>query len=451
MRKGRSHSLKGLTKHLNTRNRAILAIALPAIITNITTPILAMADLAIVGRLGSATYIGAIAVGSNLFNMVYWLLGFLRAGTSGLTAQAVGAGMTSRRDSIFYRGLIIGFLLGILALALSPLIAGIFVPFMEADAATSSLAETYFLTVIWGAPAYLASLAISGWLLGNQNSVATLKIAVFINISNILLSLFFVFVLGMKIKGVALGTCTSQWLGCIYGLRIALRQYRPAFSRWKAVFALPELKLFFRLNSDIFLRTLCLVAVTLWFTRTGAQAGPDILAANALLMQLFMLFSFFMDGFAYAGEAIAGKEFGAGNMAELRRLEAALMKWGLALSILGMAVYFLAGEWILRLLTEEESVMKVARDYLPWAVTIPLCGFMAFIYDGIFIGLSLTRKLLLSMLFAIAVFFATYLLLFPLWGNNALWLAFSLYLLTRGISQYFLLKKALPRGVNCHT
>lgn len=425
---------------LNSRHRAILKIALPAIITNITTPILAMADLAIVGRLGSATYIGAIAVGSNLFNMVYWLLGFLRAGTSGLTAQAVGAADSSRRDAHFYRGLFIGVGLGVLALVLSPLIATIFVPFMEADAATSALAEEYFLVVIWGAPAYLASLAVSGWLLGNQNSVATLKIAVFINLTNIFLSLVFVFLLGMKIEGVALGTATSQWLGCLYGLWIVRRRYAPRFTTLNAVFNGRELRRFFSLNFDIFLRTLCLVAVTLWFTRTGARLGPDILAANALLMQLFMLFSFFMDGFAYAGEAIAGKEWGAGRGASLRRLERDLMMWGVALSLLGVAVYFFCGEYIIGFLTDEADVRNASADYLYWAVTVPLFGFMAFIYDGIYIGISLTRRLLFSMLIAMGVFFLTYFLLRGALGNHALWLAFCLYLLTRGVCQFFFLR-----------
>ena len=399
-----------------------------------------MVDLAIVGRLGSPVFIGAIAVGSSIFNMVYWLLGFLRAGTSGLTAQAVGAGDLSRRDDLFFRGASIGAILGVLALLLSPLIATVFIPFMEADADTSALAEEYFLTVIWGAPAYLTTSAVSGWLLGNQNTVATLRIAVLTNVANIVLSLTFVWGLGMKIVGVALGTATAQWLGCLYGLWIVFRQYRPRFNNRRRVFNGRELRLFFRLNFDIFLRTLCLVAVTLWFTRTGAKLGADILAANALLMQLFMLFSFFMDGFAYAGEAIAGKELGAHNVKALKRLEINLMKWGVVLSVLTMAIYFLCGELILGLLTKEEGVRRVAADFLPWAVTVPLCGFMAFIYDGVFIGLSLTRRLLLSMVIAMGVFFAVYLLFHPLMGNHSLWLAFCLYLLTRGVSQYFLLR-----------
>lgn len=421
------------------RQRAILRIALPAIITNITTPLLGLADIAITGRLGSASYIAALAVGTSLFNMVYWLLNFLRAGTSGLTAQAVGAGELTRRDDLLFRGMAIGAALGILAIVISPILATVFIPFMEADAVTSDIAEHYFLIVIWGAPAYLATYAISGWLLGNQNSVATLKMAVFTNLANITLSLCFVWIFKMKIEGVALGTAVSQWGGCIYGLRLTFKKYRPKFKTVKETFSRRELGRFFSLNFDIFLRTLCLVGVSLWFTRTGAKAGADILAANALLMQMFLLFSFFMDGFAYAGEALAGKELGAGNRVNLKFLEKDLMKWGLALSTVGLIVYFLGGELILGFLTDEEHVKNVAKDYLPWAVTIPLCGFMAFIYDGIFIGMSLTRKMLVSMLAAIIVFFATYFILYPSLGNHALWLAFSLYLLTRGFAQTLLL------------
>lgn len=432
------------------RQRVILRIALPAIITNITTPILGLVDVAVAGRLGSGSYIGAIAVGSSLFNMIYWLLNFLRAGTSGLTAQAVGAGDIGRRDAILSRGLVIGALLGLLALVLSPLLAAIFIPFMEADAPTSALAETYFMIVIWGAPAYLASYAVSGWLLGNQNSMATLKIAVFTNLVNIALSVSFVFLFGMKIEGIGLGTALSQWLGFFYGLFIISRtagkregslSRRLGLSISRQNFSRAELKKFFSINFDIFLRTLCLVAVTLWFTRTGARIGADVLAANALLMQLFMLFSFFMDGFAYAGEAIAGKELGAGRRGNIRLLERDLLLWGLALSTAGLIVYFFFGEWIIGLLTDDLGVKAIASDYLPWAITIPLCGFMAFIYDGIFIGMANTRKMLLSMAIAMSVFFITYFICFPVWGNHGLWLSFSLYLVTRGVVQGMLMKR----------
>lgn len=437
-----------LTPSFNDRHRAILRIALPAIVTNITTPILGLVDLAIAGHLGSAAFIGAIAVGSSLFNMIYWLLNFLRAGTSGLTAQAVGAGHSIQRDEIFFRGLFIGAFLGLLTLLLSPLLAAVFLPFMESDAPTTALAKRYFLTVIWGAPAYLATYAITGWLLGNQNSVATLRIAILTNVVNILLSILFVFILKMKIEGVALGTALSQWIGCLYGLWLIRRRYAPRLATFKGLFQGEKIKRFFSINFDIFLRTACLVAVTLWFTRTGAKMGTDILAANALLMQLFLLFSFFMDGFAYAGEAIAGKELGAGHQEKIRALEKDLLKWGLSLALLGCIIYFFAGELILGLLTKEEGVKAVAADYLAWAITIPLFGFMAFIYDGIFIGMTLTRKMLISMACAMAIFFLTYFLLRQAWGNHALWLAFSLYLLTRGLAQTLLLQYSRIRRLH---
>lgn len=435
----------------SNRRRAILRIALPAIITNITTPILGMADVAIAGRMGSGAYIGAIAVGSAIFNMIYWLLNFLRAGTSGMTAQAYGARDIAAMREILRRSLTLGGAIGAAVLLLSPLIAAVFIPFMEADAATAPIAEEYFLTVIWGAPAYIATYAVSGWLLGNQDSVATLKIAVLTNVVNILLSLCFVFIFKMGIKGIGLGTAVSQWAGCLYGLfKVRKAAFGDIFSRsgtsGKSVGGLEasrksRLRAYFPPEHlHIFLRTLCLVAVTLWFTRTGARMGADLLAANALLMQLFMLFSFFMDGFAYAGEALAGKLLGAGRREEIRILERDLLKWGVALSAVGMILYFSCGEWILGLLTDDGTVRTAAKDYLPWAVTVPLCGFMAFIYDGIFIGMSLTGRLLASMAVAMAVFFISYFIFYPSMGNHGLWLSFCLYLLTRGLLQSLLLR-----------
>ena len=424
---------------INDINRAVLRIALPAIITNITTPILGLVDLAIVGHFGSAAYIGAIAVGSSLFNMVFWLLNFLRAGTSGLTAQAVGAGNMKVRDIILWRGSFIGFILGVITLIISPVLADLLIPFMETDAATAPLAENYFQIAIWGAPAYLLTYALSGWLLGNQDSMSTLQIAVVTNVVNIALSLSFVGFLGMKIEGVALGTAISQWIGAITGVLIIYRKYSPRRSSLSSIFYMTELKSFFKLNADILLRTACLIAVTLWFTRTGAGYGADILAANALLMQLFMLFSFFMDGFAFAGEALAGKHYGAGEIPLVRKIVKNLLWWGVGLSTLGLVVYFFAGEWIIAILTDDLHVRNVAKDYLPWAITIPLFGFMAFVYDGVFIGMTLTRQMLLSMAIAMGVYFLLYFLLRESLGNHALWLAFSAYLLTRGIAQSILL------------
>lgn len=425
---------------INELNRAVLRIALPAIITNITTPILGLVDLAIVGHFGSAAFIGAIAVGSSLFNMIYWLLNFLRAGTSGLTAQTVGAGDKKGNSVILWRGVSIGALFGLATLFLSPFICRFLIPFMEADAVTSGLAEEYFSIVIWGAPAYITTYAISGWLLGNQDSVSTLWIALITNVTNIILSLSFVGVFQMKIEGVALGTCVSQWIGAISGFIIVRRKYAPEIPSLASIVDFKELKHFFSINIDIFLRTACLIAVTLWFTRSGAKMGETILATNSILMQLFMLFSFFMDGFAYAGEALAGKYYGAKEPDAIKKLIRALLKWGVALASAGIVIYFFAGELIVSFLTDDIHVRITARTYLPWAVSIPLCGFMAFIYDGVYIGMTLTRKMLITMACAMGVFFITFFLTRTSMGNHGLWLAFSLYLITRGVLQMAVLK-----------
>lgn len=428
-------------------SRAILRIALPAIVTNITTPILGLVDLAIVGHFGSAAYIGAIAVGSSLFNMVYWLLNFLRAGTSGLTAQAVGAGNRIETKRILRQGAVIGATLGVATVALSPLLAWLLIPFMEADAATARLAETYFMIAIWGAPAYLTTNALSGWLLGNQDSVSTLWIAIVTNVANIALSLTLVGAFSMKIEGVALGTALSQWIGFGAGIWILRRKYGASYETLNIKQETlnnqgPGIGIgrFFKVNLDIMLRTACLIAVTLWFTRTGAGYGADILAANALLMQLFMLFSFFMDGFAYAGEALAGKHFGAGEREMVREVERKLLLWGTFMALGGVVIYFFAGEGIVALLTDDLHVRGIARDYLPWAITIPLMGFMAFVYDGIFIGMTLTRQMLVSMAIAMGLYFLLFFLLRDSMGNHALWLAFSAYLLTRGAAQWVLFR-----------
>ena len=422
-------------------NREILRIALPAIATNVTTPLLGLVDIAIVGHFGSSNYLGAIAVGSSVFNMIYWLLNFLRMGSSGLTAQAVGREDIKERDIIFWRAFLTGVLLGVVVLCLSPLLSAILIPFMEADATTSGLAERYFIYAVFGAPAYIGLYAITGWLIGCLNSSATLKIALITNIANIVLSLTLVGVFKLRMEGVAAGTALSQWIGLASGLWIIRRRYRPRFPKRVEILNLRELWAFGKINLDIFFRTACLVAVTIWFTRAGAKQGPEILAANAILMQLFMLFSFFMDGFAFSGEALAGKFYGGKRSRELSRLETNLLRWGVGMSIAGLLIYFFFGEMILSLLTDELSVRETAKDYMMWAVTIPLFGFMAFIYDGIFVGLTLTRKMLLSMFCAMGVFFILYFLLVGNMGNHALWLAFSCYLLTRGVMQWILLRR----------
>lgn len=414
-------------------DRSILAIALPAIVSNITVPVLGLVDVAIVGHFGAAAFIGAIAVGSTLFNMLYWLLGFLRMATAGLTAQAFGAADRRASDATLWRSLVIAAVFAVLFIALSTPLGRAILDFLDADEAVRPLAERYFSICIWGAPAVLATYVFNGWSLGMQNTRLPMVVAITTNVVNIVLSLTFVYGAGMQLEGVALGTMLSQWIGAvIFATCITLRYKLQRVAR-NQLFDATALRRLFSINTDIFLRTLCLVAVTVWFTRAGAGQGVAILAANALLMQLFMFFSYFSDGFAYAGEALAGKAHGAADCEGLRQTVKALLQWGAGIALAFTIIYYIGGEVILRLLTDEPGVVATAREYLPWAVAVPACGILAFIYDGIFIGLTATRRMLVSIAVSAAVFFGVYALAFSALGNHGLWLAFDVYLLLRGL------------------
>lgn len=449
-------------------NRRILALAIPSILANITTPLLALVDTAIAGHLGSDKYLAAIAVGGVMFNMLYWFFSFLRAGTSGLSAQAYGAGNSFASILVLKRSMLVAFAAGLLMILLQTPIFRLMVWFLDADAATASLASTYFHLLIFGAPAVLGNYAMSGWFLGMQNSRMMLWVSLIINVVNIATSLLLVYGLDMGITGIAGGTLVAQWTGFGAGF-LFMKNYPGRKSgtesapkvendhdaadmphgvnastavlhvnsrqSWRELFKWEELKRFFKVNVDIMLRTVCLIMVTLWFTRAGSMQGSLILAVNTLLMQLFILFSYMMDGFAFAGEALVGRYIGAKDYKNMRLCVRRLFMWGAGWALLFTMLYFLGGEGLLGLLSDDINVISTSREYFKWALTVPLAGFAAFAWDGVFIGATMTRGLLLSMFGAMIVFFVTYYLLYPSMGNHALWLAFVLYLLSRGLFQ----------------
>lgn len=418
-------------------DREILHIALPSIVSNITVPLLGLIDVSIVGHLGAASYIGAIAVGGMLFNMIYWLFGFLRMGTGGLTAQAYGRHDLQEVTRILLRSLSISLLLALALLILQFPIRDLAFTFMDTSEEVQKLATLYFHICIWGAPATLGLYGFTGWYIGMQNSRFPMFIAITQNIVNITASLFFVFSLGMKVEGVALGTLVAQYAGLGMACLLWLIYYRPLRKHLhqKALFDRAEMKRFFQVNRDIFFRTLCLIAVTVFFTSTGAAYGDVVLAVNALLMQLFTLFSYFMDGFAYAGEALTGKYIGAQNHKALGQTVKHLFKWGVSLSLIFTLLYGLGGKGFLGLLTNDASVIAASGEYIYWVLAIPLAGFSAFLLDGVCIGATATRIMLRSMLIASACFFILYYGLHDTMGNHALWMAFIAYLALRGLVQ----------------
>lgn len=423
-------------------NKQILHIALPSIISNITVPLLALVDTTIVGHLGSASYIAAIALGGMIFNMIYWLFNFLRMGTGGLTAQAYGANQHQATSYILLRSLTIAGGIALTLLLLQRPIFQVTFHFVTATAEVRSLASIYFNILIWGAPAMLALYSFTGWFLGMQNARIPMCIAITQNVVNIAVSTLLVFGCHLKIEGVALGTLISQYTALLLAVIFCLTKFDvKQHFELKAILDINTLKRFFQINRDIFLRTLCLIAVTTYFTSAGSTQGEVTLAANTLLMQFFIIFSYFMDGFAYAGEALGGRYFGAHDRLNFQRVTRCLFAWGGALSVLFFFIYFLSGTSLLHLLTDDSQVINRAQQYLPIIYFIPLISFAAFLFDGLYIGTTATRYMLISMFCASAAFFV--LINVCTLSNTLLWLAFLVYLGGRGLMQAFLFKKAI--------
>ena len=430
---------------MNTHNREILQIALPSIVSNITVPLLGLIDVTIVGHLGAASYIGAIAVGGMLFNIIYWIFGFLRMGTGGMTSQAYGRGDEAEMMRLLTRSTGVGMLIALTLIVLQYPIERTAFSLIETTPEVERLAATYFRICIWGAPAVLGLYSFSGWFIGMQNSRYPMFIAITQNIVNILMSLVLVYGLEMKIEGVAIGTLVAQYAGWLMAIGLWMHRYkhlRP-YAELRSLTDKGAMRRFFQVNRDIFLRTLCLVSVTVFFTSAGAAQGEVILAVNTLLMQLFTLFSYIMDGFAYAGEALAGKHIGADNRPALRTMVRQLFVWGIALALAFTLIYGIGGEGFLSLLTNEESVITASSTYFYWVLAIPLAGFAAFLYDGIFIGATATGLMLRAMFMASVAFFLIYFGCREAMGNHALWLAFITYLSLRGIVQGYLGRKII--------
>jgi MATE family multidrug resistance protein len=421
---------------MNIRDRQILQIALPSIVSNITMPLLGMIDVAIVGHMGSAVYIGAVAVGSMIFNLVYWLFGFLRMGSSGLTAQALGQRNLTEVMRLLVRSMAVALGIALLLIVCQEPLRWLMFWLIGPTPDVAPFASTYFYIVIWGAPASLGLFCLSGWYIGMQNTRIPMAVSIMQNIVNILASLTLVYGFGMKIEGVALGTVIAQYAGLLIALG-GLRFYRQLYKYMvlQGTFLREAMGRFFNVNRDIFLRTLCLVAVNLFFTSAGARSGAVILSVNTVLMQLYLFFSYFMDGFAYAGEALGGKTYGAKNGDAFRETLRHLFIWATGVTLLYTLVYAFAGSWIVSILTDESQVLTVSHDYLWWVWLVPAAGAAAFIWDGVFIGLTATRGMLVSSFISALLFFGIYEVARETMGNHGLWLAMIIYLAMRGMIQ----------------
>ena len=423
-------------------NREILRIALPNIISNITVPIMGIVSTMIAGHLGdSVATIGALAIGVSIFNFIYWNCSFIRMGTSGITAQAFGAGDNRTTTLMLARAVLVAIVLGVIMLIFQRPLGLVALKMMNGG----EMVADYFFARIWAVPAGVLLFGLNGWLTGMQNAVIPMVVAIFVNIIHIACSLWFAFPLGMGIVGIAYASVVAQWTGVVITGAITWWHYRKRFVpiTWREVVDMQAMREFFVINRDIIVRTLCIVAAYTFFTAASARMDdPTILAVNTILLELFTLFSYMNDGFAYAAEALTGRFIGARDGRSLRECVKKCMVWCMVVGVVYVGVYI--GWWreLLGLFVEDgagaEQIIEYAGRYIGWIIIIPLAASLPFMMDGIMVGATQSRIMRNSMLLATMAYFALFYCFEPLIGNNALWLAFTSFMFLRGVLQYFM-------------
>ncbi|AWI77778.1 MATE family efflux transporter [Parazoarcus communis] len=404
-------------------------------LSNASTPLIGVVDTAIVGRIPDPAYIAAVALGALVFTFVFWGFGFLRMGTTGLTAQALGSGDTEELVAGLGRALLIAAVVGAALVGLQWPIREIAFALLEASDRTEGLARSYFDIRIWAAPATLANYALLGWFIGLGRTDIGLVLQLVLNIVNIALDAFFVLGLGLDVRGVALGTLFAEYFAALVGLAIAVRYMRRhgAQLRFGNLLVTERLKRTLAVNRDIMIRSLALIFVFVWFMAQGARYGDVTLAANAVLMQFVSISAYFLDGLAFAAEALVGRALGARDRAGFRAAVRVSTLWAVFVALLVSSVYFVAGPWVVDALTTDPETRAAARIYLPWAALAPLAGVLAFQLDGIFIGATRSIEMRNAMLFSTAVFVLAWWLLQP-WGNHGLWAALYVNYVARTFS-----------------
>ena len=417
-------------------NKQIIRLAVPNIISSLSVPILGAVDIALMGRLESAQHLGAVAIGVAIFNMLYWGFGFLRMSTIGLTAQAHGANHQRESILILTRGLFVALVVSAVLILIQSFIARISFYLIDASTEVERLARQYFYIRIYAAPAALSVFVFHGWFLGVQNARYPMVITILMSVLNIGLNLFFVKAMGLKSNGIALGTVIAQYLGLACAVIFYLRKYGDLLEGWdlKEALFLPDLKRFFAISGDIFIRTLCLVFSHTFFTAKSAAVSDTILAVNTILLQFIYFLAYTVDGFAIAAESLIGRYKGAADTRNLRVAVRYVFIWGLCLAAVFSLTYGLLGHSLLYVFTNKSDLVKQALPYLIWVALTPIINAVAYLWDGIFIGATASKPLRNAMIVStFVVFFPAYYLLKPL-GNHGLWLALMLYSVARGLT-----------------
>lgn len=429
-------------------HRTILGIAVPIMLSNVSTPLLGAIDTAVVGQIPDPAHIGAVAVGALVFTFLFWAFGFLRMGTTGLTAQALGAQDADEMVAALGRALLVAALAGASMIVLQWPIRETAFALLEASDAVEGLGRSYFDIRIWAAPATLANYALLGWFIGLGRTDIALVLQLLLNLTNIVLDLWFVLGLGWGVPGVAAGTVLAEVLAATVGVVIALRHARGMGARWEPqrLLAPAQLRRTLVVNSDIMVRSLALIFVFVWFMAQGAAQGDVRLAANAVLMQFISISAYFLDGLAFAAEALVGRAVGAMRRGALAAAAMMTSIWAGAIAALMSLALWLLGPMLIDLLSVDAAVREAARTYLPWAAGAPLLGVWAFQLDGIFIGATRTADMRNAMLVSTAIFVLAWWLLRP-WENHGLWAALYVNYLARTVTllrRYPALLRSVP-------
>lgn len=428
--------MKSSTREIDRR---IFALTLPAIASNITVPLLGLSDTAISGHLGNESFLAAIATGTMMFNVIYLLCGFLRMATTGLTAEAYGRGSANEISVLLTRSAALALSIGVGAILFQTPLVNILEWIIDPQGDSLSLATEYFSICVWGAPALLLTLSVNGWFVGMQNTILPMIVSISVNIFNIVASLLFVFIFDLGFMGVALGTLCSDWMGAILALSLLHR-----FARRKGInfdlrrypFSGEGVRRFFNVSGDLVLRSCCILTVTLAVTSLGARMGELTLAINTVMMQFFLFFTYFMDGFAYSGEALCGKWSGQGDRSMLSATIRRLFVWTAVTALLFTATYLIGIDRIVSVITDVQNVRIGVSEMKYFIIAIPAVSAWAFILDGIFIGFASTRRMFLTILVATIIFgVIAFAGISPdsTSSNCFLWVSFLSYLFIRGI------------------
>ncbi len=416
-------------------HRRVLQIAVPVVLSNATVPILGAVDTGVVGQMGLAAPIGAVGIGAVILSAFYWVFGFLRMGTVGLTAQAEGAGDTGEVAALLTRALMIGLGAGVAIIALQAGLFWLAFRVSPASAEVEALARQYMAVRVWSAPAAIALYGISGWLVAQERTRAVLVLQLWMNGLNIGLDVWFVLGLGWGVQGVAFATFVAEWSGLALGIWFCRAAFAvPAWRDWPQVFDGARWRRMMGVNGDILIRSLLLQAIFVSFMFMGAAQGDVTLAANQVLLQFLMITSYALDGFAFSAEALVGKSMGARAPERLRRAAVLASGWGVAAAVVLAAVFALAGGVIVDLITTAPDVRAIARVYLPYLAVLPLIGCAAFMLDGIFVGATRSRDMRNMMALSFAVYVVSVGVLVPFIGNHGLWLSMMISFVARALT-----------------